>query len=116
MSSGRENYVCSLRTTSIWKEILLVGNTVYGPDKKDVVVVTDITSQTTVAILIAELKYKELLHYRFGPDNTRSARSRKILEVNFLTYFKKLFFINWLIVLDEEVIEVKISVNLESSV
>ena len=59
MSIWRENYVCSLRTTSIWKEILLEANTVYGPDKKDVVLVTEIISQRSVTIVIAELNYKD---------------------------------------------------------
>ena len=45
----------------------------YGPDKIDVVEVTEITSQSSVATVIAELKDKELLHYMFGTDNTYSA-------------------------------------------
>ena len=78
MSSLWENCVWSLGTISIWNGSLLVGNTVYGPGKIDVVIVTKITSQNSVATVVAELKEKEWLHNIFGSDNTCSAMSWKM--------------------------------------
>ena len=54
-----KNCVRSLRIIRIWNENLLVGNTVQCPDKIDVVIVTEITPQSSVVSVKAELKRKE---------------------------------------------------------
>ena len=88
--NGKQQFV---HIISIRNKSILVRKIVYGPDKIDVVKITEIKSQSSVATVIAELK-KDWLHYMFGPDNTCSAISRKMaskrLEANRTQVLKEL--------------------------